>query len=131
MTQDGRQVRVLVVDDHQVIADTLASILQKSGYEATSAYNGEQAVEAARPSSIDVLITDIVMGGMSGIEAAIRILRNRPACKIILFSGQSTTVNLLRESEEQGYHFEILPKPVPPAILLEHLAAWQRAQVER
>jgi CheY-like chemotaxis protein len=130
MTQDGRRVRVLIVDDHQAIADTLASILQGSGYEAMAAYSGEQAVEAAIASNIDVLITDIAMGGMSGIEAAIRILRTRPACKIILFSGQSSTVNLLQESEAQGcYHFEILAKPVHPAILLDHLAAWQRAQV--
>jgi CheY-like chemotaxis protein len=121
-------VRVLVVDDHQVIADTLVSILQRSGYGATAAYSGEQAVEAAVASNTDVLITDIVMGGMSGIEAAVRILRNLPACKIILFSGQSTTADLLQESEAQGYHFEILAKPINPTILLDLLAAWQRAQ---
>jgi CheY-like chemotaxis protein len=128
MTQDGRRVRVWVVDDHQVIADTLASILQRSGYEATAAYSGEQAVEAAIASNIDALITDIVMGGMSGIEAAIRILRDHPDCKIILFSGQSTTANLLQESEAQGYHFDILAKPINPTILLDLLAVWQRAQ---
>ena len=128
MTQDGRRVRVLVVDDHQVIADTLVSILQRSGYEATAAYSGEQAVETAIASNTDVLITDVVMGGISGIEAAVRILRNRPACKIILFSGQSTTVNLVQEAEAQGYHFEILAKPVNPAIILDLLAAWRRAQ---
>ena len=131
MVQGGRPVRVLVVDDYEVIANTIASILRGSGYEATAAYSGEQAVEAATASNADVLITDVVMGTMSGIEAAIRILRNRPDCKVILSSGESKTVNLLRESEEQGYHFEILPKPVPPAILLDRLAAWQRAQVER
>ena len=128
MTQDGRLVRVLVVDDHRVIADTLASILQGSGYDATAAYSGEQAVEAAIASNTDVLITDIVMGGVSGIEAAVRILRTRPACKIILFSGQSTTANLLQESEAQGYHFEILAKPVRPAVLLDRLTAWRRAK---
>ena len=121
-------MRVLVVDDHQVIADTLASILLESGYEATAAYNGEHAVEAAIASNTDVLITDIAMGGMSGIEAAIRISKNRPACKIILFSGQSTTVNLLQESVAQGYHFEILAKPINPTILLDCLAEWRRAQ---
>jgi CheY-like chemotaxis protein len=127
MTQDGKRVRVLVVDDHQVIADTLASILQGSGYEATTAYSGEQVVETAIASNTDVLITDVMMGGISGIEAAVRILRNRPACKIILFSDQSTTVNLVQEAEARGYHFEILAKPVHPAILLDRLAAWQRA----
>jgi CheY-like chemotaxis protein len=122
-------VRVLVVDDHQVIADTLAFILQGSGYEATTAYSGEQAVETAIASNADVLITDVMMGGISGIEAAVRILRDRPACKIILFSGQSTTANLLQESEAQGYHFEILAKPVHPSVVLDRLAVWQHAQV--
>jgi len=125
MTEDGKRLRVLVVDDHQVIADTLASILQVSGYEATTAYSGEQAVETAITSNTDVLITDVVMGGISGIEAAVRILRNRPACKIILFSGQAGTANLIEESEAQGYDFEIFNKPVHPTVLLNCLAAWQ------
>ena len=46
MTQDGKRMRVLVVDDYEVIADTIASILRGSGYEAMAAYSGEQAVEA-------------------------------------------------------------------------------------
>jgi CheY-like chemotaxis protein len=129
MTKDRKRVRVLVVDDQRVIADTLASILQWSGYDATTAYSGEQAVETAIASNADVLITDVMMGGISGIEAAIRILRNRPACKIILLSAQSSKANLLQEPEAKGYHFEILAKPVHPAILLDRLMAWQRTQV--
>ena len=85
-------------------------------------------VEAAIAANAEVLITDVVMGSMSGIEAAIRILRDRPDCKIILSSGRSTTANLIKESEAQGYQFEILDKPVHPAIVLDRLAAWQRAQ---
>jgi len=61
------------------------------------------------------------MSGITGIEAAIQILETLPACKIILFSGQAATLNLLKEARADGYGFEILPKPVNPQTLIDLL----------
>jgi CheY-like chemotaxis protein len=70
----------------------------------------------------DVLICDVILGGISGIEVAIRITKTQPACRIILFSGQAATADLLERAESEGYRFEILAKPVHPKVLLDYLA---------
>ena len=61
------------------------------------------------------------MQDMDGIEAAIRIRKFLPSCKILLFSGQAATADLLENARSQGHDFEILAKPVHPAELLAKL----------
>ena len=117
----GRKPRVLVVDDEQVIADTLAKILDLNGYDASAVYTGAAAVESARQLQPDLIISDVIMPDMSGIEAAIRIRGFLPGCKILLFSGQAATADLLENARSQGHEFEILAKPVHPADLLAKL----------
>jgi CheY-like chemotaxis protein len=112
---------VLVADDERVIADTLAIILNQSGFEATAVYNGEKAVEAARTLRPDMLISDVIMTDMNGIDAAITIRTMLPNCKILLFSGQAATADLLDRARSQGHEFEILAKPVHPQDLLARL----------
>jgi len=119
--QSGRKPRVLVVDDEQVIADTLARILDLNGYEASAVYSGTAAVESARALQPDLVISDVIMQDMNGIEAAIHIRGFLPSCKILLFSGQAATADLLENARAQGHEFEILAKPVHPADLLAKL----------
>ncbi len=109
---------VFVVDDEQVIADTLAIILNNSGFAAHGFLSGQEAVDASDSLQPDLLLTDVVMPGMTGIEAAIIIRTRYPKCKILLFSGQATTMDLLILARSQGHEFEILAKPVHPADLL-------------
>lgn len=115
------KVKVLISDDEQIIANTLAAILNISGFEARAVYNGRAAVDALSFFEPDILISDVVMPGMNGIEAAIAVLVQRPNCKIVLFSGQATTADLLHDARAQGYRFEILAKPVLPVDLLAKL----------
>lgn len=122
MAVSGRALRVLVADDERTIANTLARILSASGFEARAVYSGEIALETAREMNPDVLITDVIMTGMTGIEAAIRITEVVPGCRIILFSGQASTADLLARAEAKGHRFEILTKPVHPQVLLARLA---------
>ena len=110
--------RVLVVDDESVIADTLAEILTRSGYPAEAAYDGNGALETALLKPPDLLITDVVLPGMSGIELAIQIRRIFPDCKTLLFSGQASTSDMLASAHHAGHHFTLLTKPVHPKELL-------------
>ena len=116
-----RKPRVLVVDDEQVIADTLAKILDLNGYDASAVYSGTAAVESARSLQPDLVISDVIMQDMNGIEAAINIRGFLPTCKILLFSGQAATADLLENARAQGHEFEILAKPVHPSDLLAKL----------
>jgi DNA-binding response OmpR family regulator len=109
---------VLVVDDESAIADTLTEILSRSGYAATAAYDGADALETALLTPPELLITDVVLPGMSGIELAITIKRIFPDCKVLLFSGQAITSDLMANAESQGHQFALLNKPIPPRELL-------------
>jgi CheY-like chemotaxis protein len=71
----------------------------------------------------DLLITDVIMGRMTGIELAIGVRSKLPNCKILLFSGQAATADLLAEAKSKGHNFDILAKPVHPADLLAKLRA--------
>ena len=113
--------RVLVADDERVIANTLAMILNQSGFEARAVYTGEQALELAPSYKPDMLISDVIMADLTGIDAAIKIRAILPGIKILLFSGQAATADLLEKARAQGYDFEILAKPVHPQDLLNKL----------
>ena len=69
----------------------------------------------------DMLISDVIMADLNGIDAAIRVKEILPKIKILLFSGQAATADLLDNARKQGYEFEILAKPVHPQDLLNKL----------
>jgi DNA-binding response OmpR family regulator len=123
MPDNANKPRVLVADDERVIADTLAMILNQSGFQARAAYTGEKALEMASEFKPDMLISDVIMAGLNGIDAAIKIRELLPSIKILLFSGQAATADLLEKARERGYEFEILAKPVHPQDLLARLRA--------
>ena len=112
---------MLIVDDEQMIADTLAQILNASGFEARAIFLGEQAVRAAEEFQPEILLTDVIMRGISGIDVAVSVSKMLPECRVILFSGQASTADLLDKAKEQGYQFEIIAKPIHPKDLLKML----------
>ena len=121
MPKVNAKPKVLIADDERVIADTLAMILNQSGFTARAVYSGETAVELAQQFQPEMLISDVIMAGLNGIDAAIRIRALLPKIKILLFSGQAATADLLERARAEGYEFEILAKPVHPQDLLDKL----------
>ena len=121
MPEKNAKPKVLVADDERVIADTLAMILNQSGFNARAVYSGENALELASTFEPDMLISDVIMDDLNGIDAAIRIRALLPRIKILLFSGQAATSDLLEKARTRGYEFEILAKPVHPQDLLNKL----------
>lgn len=115
--------RVLIADDEEVIADTLAMILRQAGFEVRAVYSGEQVLDVVLGFNPDMLISDVIMGGISGIETAIEVRAILPSCKILLFSGQASTANLLQEARTDGHHFEMLSKPLHPIDFLARIRA--------
>jgi CheY-like chemotaxis protein len=121
MHESMLKLRVLIADDERNIADTLALILRHHGYESLAVYSGETAVQTAAQFRPDILISDVIMGEMSGIEAAIRISRVLPRCHVILFSGQAATADLVSQAGSSIRQFEILSKPVHPQVLVDRI----------
>lgn len=115
---DKQSIRVFVVDDERVIASTVAAILNMSGFTATAFTIPEEALSSADGECPALLITDVAMPGMNGIELAMRFQASCSHCKILLFSGQASTGDLLKEARNQGHDFQLLTKPVHPDDLL-------------
>ena len=114
------KVKVLVVDDEHSIADTLSIILRQHGFDTATAYCGATAVEAARLWDPDVLLTDVVMPDMNGIEAAVLIQATNPKCKVLLFSGQAAAQEMMTTRLDAAT-FRFLQKPVHPVELIDSL----------
>lgn len=113
--------KILIADDERTIADTLTTIVKMHGFEARAAYDGEQAVAAARGWKPDIFLTDLLMPGMDGVDAALAICRILPNCRILLLSGMMANSELA--ARLRGHDFEVLLKPVPPEELVARLAA--------
>ena len=112
---------VFVVDDEVVIAQTLAIILNQSGFHAIAFHRAEAAIAALTTFVPDLLISDVVMPGMTGVDLAMHFRSVQPSCKILLFSGQAATLDLLEDSRSKGHTFEVLLKPLHPVDLLARL----------
>jgi DNA-binding NtrC family response regulator len=108
---------IFVVDDEVVIADTLSVILKHAGFVAKAFYRPEEALRAAEWIAPDMLISDVFMPGMTGVELANRVRVRSPACHVFLFSGQQNAGTIL-EKEHGRFEFTIIPKPIHPTELL-------------
>jgi DNA-binding NtrC family response regulator len=111
----------LVVDDEPMITQTLAAILNCSGLAALTAPNGEEALATAIVIPPEILITDMNMPGMNGLELASEITRRYPDCEVILFSGQAATLDLTLQLRNSEFNFVTLVKPVHPVDLLDRV----------
>ncbi len=120
MSQRNRLL-TYVVDDENVIASTLELILISQGFDARAFVDPLDALEATRSETPNLLITDVMMPQMNGIELAIQVTQRCPECKILLFSGQAATGDLYVDAKARGYKFDLLAKPVHPTALLEKI----------
>ncbi len=115
------QPKVLVVDDEKLVADTLSAILRHAGFSASAAYSGSSALDLAAKFVPALLITDVSMPQMNGVELAMTLVSEQPLCKVLLFSGHATSRDLL-PAVDAGYEFPLLTKPMHPTELLLHVA---------
>ncbi len=114
---------ILVVDDEHSVADTMAAILQLAGYDSTAVYSGEEALRFLQSNRPVLILTDVVMPGMDGVEFARQARALCPTASILLISGNAATLRIVETARREGYAFELLAKPVPPRDLLARIAA--------
>ena len=120
--QGGRH-RILVVDDNRDSADSLAMLLKVMGHEVSTAYGGEEAVEAGAAFVPDVVLLDIAMPTLNGYETCL-LIREQPwgkAAFLIALTGWGQAGDRLR-SEQTGFDAHMV-KPADAALLLKTLAA--------
>jgi DNA-binding response OmpR family regulator len=116
---------VLVVDDERLVADTLAIIFTRAGFNVLTAYDAKGALEIASAIAPDILVSDVQMPGMNGVDLALTLLRTLPTCRVLLFSGHATFADLAK-ARLMGWDFPLLSKPVHPTVLLDEVRACLR-----
>jgi DNA-binding NtrC family response regulator len=116
----AHRATILVVDDEPLVADTLSAILARAGFKTHTAYDGATALQLANEFTPQLLISDVAMPEMNGVELAITLLDEQPACKVLLFSGHATSANLVNASDA-GHEFRLLSKPVHPTEMLKYV----------
>jgi CheY-like chemotaxis protein len=113
--------RVLVVDDNRDVAALLTIILGHYGYETATAYSGEEAIQLAASFQPQFILSDVIMGGMNGVEAVLEILPALPHCKVLFISGAGY-MGPLEKARLKGLNFELLQKPFSSRELLDRIS---------
>ena len=115
------RTRILVVDDEPTIVQIVCMVLGSAGFDAVGVNSGDEAIAKAATFSPDVLLSDVMMPGMSGFETALEVKKLCPGCRLLFFSGRIDGAVMGEGLRTLGHHFELLPKPVQPDVLLEKI----------
>ena len=111
----------VVADDEFHVVELIAMLLETLGVQVVKAYDGEQALQAVLELRPRLLITDVVMPGISGTEAAISISKFLPECKTLLFLDSVIGKELAESARSRGFNFELIEKPLHPQELLQKI----------
>jgi CheY-like chemotaxis protein len=114
---------IVVVDDEVNIAESLSEILAGHGYDARAFYSGLDAIDYCHEQCPDIVVADVVMPKLNGVDTVLAIREFCPETRILLFSGQAGTADILARARARGHEFELLPKPIHPDRLLKALAS--------
>jgi two-component system response regulator HydG len=123
--------RILVVDDVRDEAELMKMLLEKQGYEAVAETSVQAALDAAARDDFEVVLTDLGMGEMSGLELCERLLGTRPDLLVIVVTGQGTLDAVIGAMRTGAYDF--LVKPIDPKLVglsIERALKHQRLQRE-
>jgi len=113
----GRKSKVLIVDDDPGTCETLADILEESGCATATVRSGEECIERLRKESFDVVLMDIKMPGMDGVETFRRIRGLSRELKVIMMTAYAMD-NLVAEAVKEGA-FSVVHKPLDLDMLLK------------
>jgi DNA-binding response OmpR family regulator len=113
--------RVLVVDDERHIARFLEFVLRRAGYEVVVVYNGEQALAAVEAFAPDVVLLDLVLPGLTGLEVLKRLRGDRRYGGLVVVLSARSFGDVPAEVMEAGAD-DHCTKPVAPSTLLKKLA---------
>jgi len=107
--------RVLIVDDDEDLAESLADLLLMHGYDAAIASDGKEAVDRFRAENFDLVVTDVRMPVMNGVEAFFEIRKLKPDAKVIMMTGLREP---FAERALRGGALCLLQKPIELSALL-------------
>lgn len=113
----GKELRIMLVDDDEMFVESLSDILSEEGYHVEKAFSGEEALTMAQAQKFDLVLMDIKMPGMNGVEAFKEMKKCSPGTMVMMMTGYSVD-ELVNEAIEEGAR-GILRKPLDIDVLLK------------
>jgi two-component system chemotaxis response regulator CheY len=125
VSADGNKLRVLVVDDQPTVCDVVADTIAYAGHEIVGkARDGMEAVSLAKELQPDVVVMDISMPRMNGVDAMKAILGAKSAKRVLLMSGEYRSLGVTREEMMREGAAAFMEKPFNVSELFELLERW-------
>lgn len=116
--------KILVVDDERMVADTLGIIFQKRGFDCRVSYTGAEALACMENFCPELLLCDMSMPGMNGLEVASNAAEKCPDCRVLLLTGHYTNLSQARTwARTHRTRSRVMTKPVLPSVLLDEADA--------
>jgi DNA-binding response OmpR family regulator len=125
----SQAARILIVDDESSIRLTLSALLKREGYDIVSAENGQEAVAQLEQQAFDLLLVDLKMPGMDGMQVVAAARQRQPDLAIIVLTGHGSL-----DTAVEGLHqsiFDYLLKTTEPAQVLERVKAGLTGRAQR
>lgn len=120
-----RKVQILIVDDEEIVGKRLKTALEKSGYEVEIFQDSREAVARIADKDFDIVVTDIRMDEIDGMQVLERVLERSDQTKVIIITGYAT-LEIAREALTRGA-FDFIAKPFKPNDLREVVVRAVRA----
>ncbi|MDM8536704.1 response regulator [Desulfobacterales bacterium HSG17] len=133
------KINVLIADDEKEFTDTLTKRLEMRDFTVTPVYSGEAAIEMAGKINFDVIVLDVQMPGLTGIEVLKQIKGKIPLTPVIMLTGEATVENAIKGMKLGAFDFlikptdtELLTKKIHQAYNLknEHDERIRQAEIE-
>jgi CheY-like chemotaxis protein len=112
--------RLLVVDDDPAVHELLAAVLRRPEWRIDSAYDGLQGLARVEARPYDLVLTDVRMPGLNGLELLHRIREIRPDAKVMVMTAENTPANIVRAIREQAFSY--FSKPFSPSAVADMIA---------
>lgn len=122
------KIKVLIVDDEKEFVDTLAQRLELRDLSVTVVYSGKHAIEMSEKIDFDVIILDVLMPEITGIEALQEIKNNKPNTPVVMLTGEATVENAIQGMKLGAFDF--LMKPTDTEQLVEKITQAHAIKIE-
>lgn len=119
------KLKILIIDDEPIVGKRLVPALGKSGYEIEFYESGEAGLKRIDQTHFDIVVTDVRMSGIDGIEVLSRVKEKTPNSKVIIITGYAT-MEVAREAMSRGA-FDIIVKPFRAGDLREAIRRAEEA----
>lgn len=124
------KIRVLLVDDEEQFVQTLAERLEMRDYDVTTSFSGEDALERVKGYNFDVIVLDVLMPGVDGVETLGEIKKIKPLTEVIMLTGHATVETAIEGMKLGAYDYLMKPCETEELVTKINKAHERKAEQE-